>query len=57
VKAADDGPPSWRSGVVCMTARGVSVKLDRAEVLNRPYARPPSEFDTWTCFWEGAPTK
>jgi hypothetical protein len=57
VKAADDGPPAWRYGVVCMTASGVSVKLDRAEVFNRPYARSPREFDTWTYFWEGAPTK
>jgi hypothetical protein len=48
---------SWRYGVVCMTASGVSVKLDKAEVFTHPYARSPGDYDTWTYFWEGTPAK
>ena len=48
---------SWRYGVIGMTASGISVKLDRAEVFTRPYAKSPEDFDTWTYFWEGAPKK
>jgi hypothetical protein len=50
-------PKSWRYSVICMTASGVSVNLDKAEVFNRPYARRPEDFETWTYFWEGAPKK
>jgi hypothetical protein len=59
VAAADDNgaPKSWRYGVICMTAGGVSVKLDKAEVFTRAYERSPKDFDTWTYFWEGAPGK
>jgi hypothetical protein len=52
-----DGPKSWRYGVIGMTASGISVKLDKAEVYNRPYARSTGDQDTWTHFWEGAPRK
>jgi hypothetical protein len=48
---------SWRYGAVCMTASGVSVKLDKAEVFTRPYTRSPGDYDTWTYFWEGTPAK
>jgi hypothetical protein len=59
VSEADDRdhPKSWRYGVVCMTASGVSVKLDKAEVFTRPYTRSPGDYDTWTYFWEGTPAK
>jgi len=50
-------PRSWRYGVVCMTAGGVSVKLDKAEVFTRAYARSPGDQDNWTYFWEGPPAK
>jgi hypothetical protein len=49
-----DAPKSWRYGVICMTATGVSVKLDKAEVFTRPYAKSPEDFETWTYFWENA---
>ena len=58
VRAADnDRPKSWRYGVIGMTASGISVKLDKAEVFTRPYAKSPADFDTWTYFWEGTPQK
>jgi hypothetical protein len=59
VKAADDkdAPKSWRYAVICMTASGVSVKLDKAEVFTRPYAKSPVDFDKWTYFWEDSPKK
>jgi hypothetical protein len=58
VGAAGDGAPkSWRYGVVGMTAGGISVRLDRAEVYTRPYARSPGDFDTWAYFREGAPQR
>ena len=59
VAAADDkdAPKSWRYAVLGMTASGVSVKLDKAEVFNRPYAKLPEDFGTWTYFWEGTPKK
>jgi hypothetical protein len=50
-----DAPLSWRYGVVGMTANGVSVKLDKTEVLTRPYVGSPRDLDTWTYFWEDAP--
>jgi hypothetical protein len=57
-EADDKKPPqSWRYGVVCMTAGGVSVKLDRAEVFTRAYTRAPGDQDNWTYFWEGTPAK
>ena len=52
-----DAPPSWRYGVVCMTAAGVTVKLDKEEVFSKPYTKSPGDFDTWTWFLEGAPKK
>jgi hypothetical protein len=52
-----DAPKSWRYGVIGMTAAGISVKLDKAEVYTRPYARSTGDQDTWTHFWEGAPRK
>jgi hypothetical protein len=59
VSATDDKdrPKSWRYGVVCMTATGVSVKLDKAEVFTRPYVGSPGDYDTWTWFWEGTSVK
>jgi hypothetical protein len=59
VGAAGDGraPKSWRYGVIGMTAGGISVRLDQAEVYTRPYARSPGDFDTWTYFREGAPRR
>jgi hypothetical protein len=51
------GAKSWRYGVIGMTASGVSVKIDRAEVFDWPYARSTGDRDTWTYFWEGAPRK
>ncbi len=59
VAAADDkdAPKSWRYAVLGMTASGVSVKLDKAEVFNRPYAKLPEDFGTWTYFWEMEPKK
>jgi hypothetical protein len=57
-EAGDNKPPqSWRYGVICMTANGVSVKLDKAEVFTRAYSRSPGDRDNWTYFWEGTPTK
>ncbi len=50
-----DAPPSWRFGVIGMTAGGISVKIDKAEVYTRPYARSKGDKDTWTYFWEGVP--
>jgi hypothetical protein len=50
-------PKSWRYGIICMTASGVSVKLDKAEVFTRAYTRSPGDQDNWTYFWEGAPQK
>jgi hypothetical protein len=52
-----DAPKSWRYGVVGMTASGVSVKLDQAEVFTRQYVKSPEDFDTWAYFWEGVPKK
>jgi hypothetical protein len=52
-----DAPKSWRYGVISMTASGVSVKLDKAEVFTRPYAKAPGDQDNWTYFWEGTPAK
>jgi hypothetical protein len=40
-----------------MTASGVSVRLDKAEVFTRRYVRSPEDLDTWTYFWEAAPGK
>jgi hypothetical protein len=59
VGEADDKkpPPSWRYGVVRMTATGVSVKLDNAEVFTRPNAPTPGDQDNWTWFWDGPPAK
>ncbi len=59
VEAANgkDTSKSWRYGVVSMTAAGVSVKLDKAEVYTWPYVRSTGDLDTWTYFWEGGPTK
>ena len=53
----NDAPKSWRYGVVGMTASGVSVKIDKAEVFNWPYVRSTGDLDTWTYFWEGVPRK
>jgi hypothetical protein len=52
-----DPSKSWRYGVVGMTASGVSVKLDKAEVFTRPYTRSPGDQDTWTWILEGATKK
>jgi len=59
VSAVDgkDPPKSWRYAVICMTASGISVKLDKTEVFTRPYSKSPEDFDTWTYFWEGTPKK
>jgi len=59
VSAADvkNSVPSWRYGVISMTANGVSVKLDKAEVFTRPYSKSPGDQDNWTYFWEGTPAK
>jgi hypothetical protein len=59
VSAADDPdrPKSWRYGVICMTATGVSVKLDKTEVFTRAYTDSPGDYDTWTWFWEVTPGK
>jgi hypothetical protein len=57
-KSEDRKPPqSWRYGIICMTASGVSVKLDRTEVFTRAYTRSPGDRDNWTYFWEGTPAK
>src|SRR5262249_45712143 len=57
-EADDKKPPqSWRYGVVCMTAGGVTVKLDKAEVFTRAYTKSPGGQDNWTYFWEGTPAK
>jgi hypothetical protein len=48
---------SWRYGVIGMTAAGISVKIDGAEVFTRPYARRTGDQETWTHFWERVPTK
>jgi hypothetical protein len=50
-------PKSWRYGVIGMTASGVSVRIDKAEVFTWPYVRSTGDLDTWTYFWEGAPKK
>jgi hypothetical protein len=47
-----DARKAWRYGVVCMTATGVTVKLDKAEVFTHPYAQSTGDRDTWTHFWE-----
>jgi hypothetical protein len=47
-----DATKSWRYGVVGMTATGITVKLDKAEVFTRPYALATGDRDTWTHFWE-----
>jgi hypothetical protein len=52
-----DAAVTWRYGAVGMTAAGISVKLDKAEVFTRPYARSPQDLDTWTYFWEGTSGK
>jgi hypothetical protein len=52
-----DAPKAWRYGVIGMTASGVSVKLDNAEVYTREYTRTPGDKATWTHFWERAPGK
>ncbi len=52
-----DTSKSWRYGVVSMTAAGVSVKLDKAEVFTWPYVRSTGDLDTWTYFWEGRSRK
>jgi hypothetical protein len=59
VRAAEGtgGPKSWRYGVVCMTATGVSVRLDKDEVFTMPHVKSLRDLDTWTYFWEGVPTK
>jgi hypothetical protein len=59
VRAAEkkDAPLTWRYSVIGMTASGISVKLDKAEVYTRPYAKSAQDFDTWTYFWEDAPKK
>ena len=57
VGAADGTPKSWRYAVICMTASGITVKLDKIEVFTRPYAKSPADFETWTYFWEGAGKK
>lgn len=59
VSAADDKdrPKSWRYSVVCMTASGVSVKLDKAEVFTRAYVSSAGDYDNWTYFWEGTQAK
>jgi hypothetical protein len=51
------GSPSWRYGVIGMTASGISVKLDKTEVYTRPYSRSAGDYDTWTYFREGATPK
>jgi hypothetical protein len=53
----NDGPKSWRYGVIGMTAAGVSVRLDGTEVFDGPYAVTPGDRDTWTHFWERVPRK
>jgi len=50
-----DSTKRWRYGVIGMTASGISVKLDKAEVYSRPYSPSPKDFDTWTYFREGSP--
>jgi hypothetical protein len=59
VRAADDpdAPKTWRYSVIGMTASGISVKFDKAEVYTRPYAKSAQDFDTWTYFWEDPPKK
>jgi hypothetical protein len=52
-----DAPKSWQYAVIGMTANGVSVKFDKAEVFTLPYAKSPAKFDTRTYFWEGQPKK
>jgi hypothetical protein len=48
---------SWRYGVIGMTASGISVKLDKAEVYTRPYSRSAKDYDNWTYFREDMPWK
>jgi hypothetical protein len=50
-----DASKSWRYGVVCMTATGVSVRLDKTEVFTRRHVPSPQALETWTYFWEDAP--
>ena len=52
-----DARKLWRYAVIGMTASGISVKLDKAEVYTRPYSRAPQDYDTWTWFREGVPQK
>src|SRR5262249_8869935 len=52
-----DARKLWRYAVIGMTASGISVKLDKAEVYTRPYSRAPQGYDTWTWFREGVPQK
>ena len=52
-----DAAQSWRYGVVCMTAAGVSVKLDKDEVFTMPHVKSLADLDTWTYFWESVPEK
>jgi hypothetical protein len=52
-----DAAVTWRYSVIGMTAAGVSVKLDRTEVFDWPYAVSPGDRDTWTHFWERASRK
>jgi hypothetical protein len=52
-----EGPKSWRYGVVPMTATGVIVKLDKAEVFTRQPEWRPGDHEKWTYFWEGTPKK
>jgi hypothetical protein len=51
------GPTTWRYGVVGMTASGITVRLSKAEVYKRAYARNPKDSDAWTYFWEDAVKK
>jgi hypothetical protein len=48
---------AWRYGVIGMTASGISVRLDKAEVYARAYSRSPKDSDTWTYFWENETRK
>jgi hypothetical protein len=36
-----DAPKSWRYALIGMTANGISVKFDKAEVFTLPYAKSP----------------
>lgn len=52
-----DAPKSWRYAAICVTATGVSVNLDKAEVFSRPQGKSTRDFDKLTYFWENAPKK